>query len=330
VIGGIKRRLDNFLSARKVDAALHHVCGPARVALNDGTAGVVIFARDAEFYLRDCLDHHFALGIAHAVVIDAGSSDQTAAIATVDPRVTLLASRLPVSELGSALRTAATRRVFQGGWVLFAEPDEMVDPPADLARLLDYADRQAFTAIIGQCLDMAEPASPAADRYAKARENSRYTLQGLEWVPYGDPSFHLDWFTRDNPAPDPGVKMAAGGLRRLVFGEDPVLTKHVLVRNISGVELMSHPHCASNVTVADITIAIRRYMFAGDWQARDRASVAAALWSHGEDRQRLEVASRQGFQITVPNPKQWTGTDALLQDGFLYASGKARAALGLT
>ena len=329
MIGGIKRRLDSYLSARKVDAALTHVSGPAGVALADNAAGLVVFAHDAAFYLRDCLDHHFALGAAHAVVIDAGSSDQTTVIARADPRVTVLASRLPVSELGSAIRSSAARRVFRGGWVLFAEPDEMVDGPADLTRLLDYASRQGFTAFLGQYLDMAEPAGALADRYADARQNSRYTLQGIEWVRYGDPAFHLDWFTRDNPAPDPGVKMSAGGLRKLVFGEDPVLMKHVLVRNLAQVDLMSHPHCASKVTVADITVAIRRYMFAGDWQARDHASVAAGTWDHGEDRKRLQVASKQGFQIIIPEPQEWTGTAALLRDGFLHASQTARSALGI-
>jgi Glycosyl transferase family 2 len=328
MIGGIKRWLSGILTARKVDTALRHVSGPARLPLAADAAGAVILAHDAGWFLRDLLDHLQSIGVAHTVVIDAGSTDQTAKIASSDPHVTLLSSSLPVSELESDLRTAAARRVFDGGWVLFADPDEMAEPPARLGPLLAYANAQGYTAILGQIVDLA-PTGGAAT-YAEARATSHYTTEGLEWVPYGDPSFHLDWFTRDNPAPDPGVKMLAGGLRKLVFGEDPVLTKHSLVRNLPGVTPMSHPHCASNVTVADITIAIRRHMFAGDWQARDRASVAAGLWSHGEDRKRLEVASRPGFQITVPNPQLWTGTDALLQGGLLYASGKARAALGLT
>lgn len=328
MIGGLKRRLEGFISARKVDAALRHVGGPARVTLAPDAAGAVILAHEVGWYLRDLLDHLQSIGVVHSVVIDAGSADQTAKIASADPRVTVLTSNLPVSELECDLRTAAARRVFDGGWVLFADPDEMAEPTAPLGRLLAYANDRGFTAILGQIVDLASTGNGAS--YADARRNSRFTVDGLEWVPYGDPSFHLDWFTRNNPMPDPGVKMLAGGLRKLVFDEDPVLTKHVLVRNLPGVNLMSHPHCASNVTVADITIAIRRYMFAGDWQARDHASVAAGLWSHGEDRKRLEVAAKPGFQITVPNPQEWNGTDALLRGGFLYASERAREALGLS
>ncbi len=319
--------MQTYLSARKLATGLRHVSGPQQVRLADDAAGVVILARNAGWFLRDCLDHHFALGAVHAVVIDAGSDDRTAAIATAHPRVTLLSSDLPLMDHESALRTTAARRVLEGGWVLFADPDEMAEPPAALSLLLRYANAQGFTAVLGQDLDMAPTGVGAT--YADARTTSRYTQGGLERVPYGDPSFHLDWFTRNNPAPDPGVQMLAGGLRKLVFAEDPVLTKHILVRNLASIELMSHPHCAGNVTVADVTIAIRRYMFAGDWQARDRASLAAGTWGHGEDRQRLETASRPGFQITIPSPQEWAGTDALLRDGFLYASPAARSALSL-
>jgi Glycosyl transferase family 2 len=319
MLGKIKRRIDAALSARKVATALRHVSGPQTVALQPDAAGVVILAHNAGWCLRDCLDHHFQLGAVHAVVIDAGSNDQTAAIASADARVTLLSSKLSVGDLESDIRTAAARRVFQGGWILFAEPDEKVELPAALGRMLAYANSQGFTAYLGQILDFGPAQAGVA----------QYTREALEWVPYGDPSFHLDWFTRDNRVPDAGVRMLAGGMRALTFGEDPVLSKHVLVRNLAEIGLMTHPHCASNVTVADVTVAVRRDMFAGDWQARDRASVAAGLWGHGEDTQRLRVAAEPGFAFVIPHPQRWTGTDALLRDDFLYASESARAALSI-
>jgi Glycosyl transferase family 2 len=319
MLHGIKRRIDAALSARKVATALRHVSGPQTVALAPDAAGAVILARDAAWCLRACLDHHFQLGVAHVVVIDAGSKDQTAAIAAADPRVTLLSSKLAVSDLESDIRTTAARKVFQGGWILFTEPDEKLAPPAPLDRMLAYANAQGFTAILGQILDFAPSGAVGA----------QYTLGALEWVPYGDPSFHLDWFTRDNRVPDSGVRMVAGGLRALTFGEDPVLSKHSLVRNLPEIGLMTHPHCASNVTLADVTIAVRREMFAGDWQARDRASVEMGLWGHGEDAQRLRVAAEPSFAFVVPDAQNWTGADALLRDGFLYASDAARTALSL-
>jgi hypothetical protein len=328
VIGRIRRRLQSYLSDRKLAHGLRHVSGPQRIDLAPDAAGVVILAKDADWYLADCIDHHLGLGAAHVVVIDAASDDRTAAIGKDRPQVTLLATDLPLASFESGLRTAAARRVFHGGWILFAEPDELVEPPVQLNRLLSYTNARGFTAILGQILDFG-PGTAATDSYLNARATGTYTTQGLEWVPYGDPSFHLDWFTRNNRAPDPDVRMLAGGLRKLVFGEDPVLTKHVLVRNLPEVELMSHPHCAGNVAVADVTIAMRRYMFAGDWQARDRTTVAAGTWDHGEDRQRLAVAATPGFVFAMPSPQHWTGPAALFETGFLYASGAARSALNL-
>lgn len=329
MIGGLKRRVQSYLSDRRLAAGLRHVSGPHVVALGADDTGVVVLARNAEWYLKDCIDHHLGLGARHVVVIDAGSTDQTAAIASAHADVTLLATTLPLVTFESALRTAAARRVLQGGWVLFADPDEMAEPPVPLPQLVAYANTAGYTAILGQILDMV-PTIGAGVRasYADARATgSTFTTFGLESVPYGDPSFHLDWFTRANHVPDPGVRMLAGGMRKLVFGQDPVLSKHVLVRNRPDIELMSHPHCAGNVTLADITIAVRRYMFAGDWQARDRATVAAGTWAHGEDAQRLNVAGAVGWELRVPQPQAWTGTEAVLEQGFLYASDAARKAL---
>ncbi len=329
MIGKIKRRVQSYLSRRKLEAGLRHVRGPQSIDLAPDAAGVVILAKDADWYLADCIDHHLAVGAAHVVVIDAASTDGTAAIGRRHPNVTVLATDLPLALYESGLRTAAARRVFQGGWILFAEPDELVEPPVPLDQLLSYANTSGFTAVLGQILDFG-PGASVADSYPSARAAASCTTHGQEWVAYGDPSSHLDWFTRLNRVPDRGVQMLAGGLRKLIFGEDPVLTKHVLVRNLAEVDLMSHPHCAGNVTVADITIAMRRYMFAGDWQARDRAAVSAGTWEHGEDRQRLAVAEVPGFAFAIPSPQPWTGPKTLLADGFLYASNTARASLELT
>lgn len=310
-----------------------HVHGPRRVTLAADEAGLVILARDAEWFLADCLAHHFDIGLRHVVVIDNGSTDRTAEIARGFANVTLLSCPLPAKRYEVMLRVQAAKSVFAGGWIAFADSDEMLELPAPLPRLLSYANGVGHTAILGQMLDMSptilgQPS--AAHTYAEARSDCNlYTLSGLEWVSYADPSFHIDWFLRGNRLSDPDIRMAAGGLRKLAFGEDPILTKHTIVRNRPGIEIMSHVHAASNVLVSDVTVAIRHYKFCGDWQSRDKTSVDEALWEHGEDRKRHAVASQSGFSFPVPSPKVWSGTDALLREGFLVASPQAKAALGL-
>ena len=157
-----------------------------------------------------------------------------------------------------------------------------------------------------------------------------FTLEGLTRHPYHDSEgigFH--WFLKDNLCLDPGVRLLSGGLRRVVFGENPFLSKHTLVRNLPGVQTMTHPHCASGVSVADVTLCLRHYKLAGDWRARDRASVAAATWDHAEDARRMLAAGAEAFSLSPPAPRRWRGTGALLDEGFLYASDRARAVLGV-
>jgi hypothetical protein len=313
--------------------SMTHRSGAARVTLGPTEAGLVILARNAEWYLHDCLAHHFALGLRHVVLIDNGSNDRTVEIAAAFANVKVLSCLLPAKRHEVGLRALAARRVFAGGWVAFADTDEMLELPAPLPRLLDYANGGGHTAILGQMLDMSAATlgvSAAGQSYAEARsEAAFYTLEGLEWVPYADPSFHTDWFLRSNRLSDPNVRMVAGGLRKIAFGEDPILTKHTLVRNLPGVELMSHVHAAGNVVVSDVTLAILHYKLAGDWRARDSASVSAKLWEHGEDERRLAISSRPDFRFDVPAAHRWVDANTLLREGFLYASDAARQALAI-
>lgn len=326
---GLKDRLTALRDRAAVALSLRRLHGPARVRLGPDQAGLVLLARDAAWFLPAFLDHHLALGVAHVVVVDNGSADGTVDLARRD-RVTVLQSLLPAKRHEVRLRAMAARRVLRGGWVMFADADEMADLPPDttLPRLLAYCNGRGFTAVLGQMLDLYAPEpTPGADYPRAMAEAVRYSLHDLDRLPYGDASIGFRWYLRDNRCTDHGVRLLQGGLRRAVFGENPFLSKHTLVRNAPGIGLMTHPHCASGVSIADVTMALRHYKLAGDWAARDRATVAAATWDHAEDARRLAAAGRAGFRIDPPEPRVWRGADALLDEGFLYASPAARAAL---
>jgi hypothetical protein len=326
---GLTTRLGALRDRVAVALSLRRLHGPARVRLGEDQAGLVLLARDAAWFLPAFLDHHFGLGVAHVVVVDNGSADGTVDLAR-RPGVTVLQSTLPAKRHEVRLRAMAARRVFRGGWVMFADADEMAELPlGTLPRLLAHANARGFTAVLGQMLDLYAPSpTPGADYRQAMAEATRYSLEGLDRLAYGDPAIPFRWFLRDNRCDDPGVRLLQGGLRRAVFGENPFLSKHTLVRNRPGPGLMTHPHCASGVRVADVTLLLRHYKLAGDWRARDRASVAAATWEHAEDARRLAASGRDGFAIAPPGPREWRGAAALLDEGFLYASPAARAALG--
>ena len=330
----ITRRLSDRRERRQVDGAFRLRHGPARVRLAADQAGLVVLVKDAEWFLPAFLAHHFDLGVAHVVVIDNGSADRTVAIASGFPRVTVLTNTLPAGLHEARLRARAAQRVYHGGWTMFADADEMAEAPGGLTALLRYAGAQGYTAVVGQMLDLCAPGDQAAMAGLTYPQSvaacDSYTLAGLVRHPYHDTgSIAFHWFLRDNTCADPGVCLLSGGLRHLVFGETPFLSKHTLVRNLRAVQAMTHPHCASGVRVADVTLCLRHYKLAGDWRARDRASVAGAVWSHAEDARRLQVAGAQHFALSPPEPRRWQGTGALLDQGFLYASDRARGALGV-
>jgi hypothetical protein len=330
---GLARRIGRLRDAWSVGQAFTRVHGPARVALGDDEAGLVVLAKDAEWFMADCLRHHLDMGLAHVVVVDNGSSDRTVEIASAFDRVTVLSNRQPAKRYEVLLRSMAAQRVLQGGWVAFADTDEMLEWPGSLGALLRYCNRTGCTAVLGQMLDLAMPGDQRAQRgldYAGARAVCReYTLEGLVRYPYGGELPQGLWhFLEPNRCTDPGIEMLSGGLRFLNFGERPMLSKHSLVRQLPGVRTMTHPHCATGVTMADVSVAIRHYKLAGDWRARDRSTARANAWDHAEDRTRLAASARDDFVLAVPSAQVWRGWSALREQGFVYASPTARRELG--
>ena len=325
LVAGMSRRLVAARDDLKVRTGFRRLHGPARVTLSDDQAGLVCLMKDAAWFAGDFLDHHLSLGVAHVVVVDNGSTDDTVDIARRFENVTVLQNTLPAKIHEVRLRRIAARITFDGGWIMFADSDEMAEIPGDLSQLLRYANAHGYTAVIGQMLDLYAKGAGGTS-YEQARGAcDHYSLASLTRHTYDDRDgigFH--WFLKDNVCADPSVKLLSGGMRQAVFGETPFLSKHTFVRNVADARIMTHPHCASNVTVADVTILLRHYKLAGDWRARDRATVDGQVWDHAEDARRLAAPDSP---IAPPEPRVWKGIEPLYDEGFLYASSDARAAV---
>lgn len=321
----IKRRWQAYAVRRAVQRANRIILGPERVDLTADQVAVVCLMRDAAYYIGPFIAHHQALGVRHIVIIDNGSRDDTVAIASGFAGVTVIGNSLPAKHNEVLLRDVAARQVLRGGWVLFADADELFEVPLDapLPRLMAYLNAQGFTAMVAQMLDLFSPLPYGAGKgwsYAEAiAQANRYSLGQVASVPYHDrDQIGFSWFLEGNTG---DVALKIGGLRREVFGEACFLSKHSLVRNQRGVALMTHPHCASGVRVADVTGLLRHYKLAGDYLARDRASVAAGTWDHAEDAKRLAAAvGGDDFTISPAAPQGYAGPGVLVEQGFLEAS----------
>lgn len=327
MISRLSARFNARLAPLRRRLATRHLHGPKRLALADDQVMLVALMRDAAWFLPHFLEHHFALGVAHILVIDNGSRDATLSICRGYDNLTVLQNTLPAKQHEAALRAELAQNLASGGWLLFADSDELIETPVPLAQLTAWCEAQGATAVLGQMLDLwPAPGSLVQDDYrSEVARLDHYALDDLRQIDYHDRAalpFH--WFLRDNLCADPKARFKQGGLRRAVFGEDPFLSKHSLVRNRAGLTVMSHPHCASGVRVADVDLLVRHYKFAGDWQARDQKALAERHWSHGEGEKRLAAIGQGGAK--VPGLQRYSGIKSLQDQGFLYASAAFKAA----
>ncbi|SEN57442.1 Glycosyl transferase family 2 [Pseudorhodobacter antarcticus] len=329
IFNGISRRARAIATRVRVARGMVVLHGPARVTLRDDEVAVIALVKDAAYFMPAFLAHHQRLGVRHIVLIDNGSTDATVAIAQGFADVTVLRNTLPAKQYEIALRVAGAR-VVQGGWLLFADADELFEAPlgAPLPQLTAYLNQREFTAMVTQMLDLFAPAPYAQTKgwdYATVIARAdRYSLGQMETLPYHEQTrIDFSWFLDANHGE---VALKRGGLRAEVFGEACFLSKHSLVRNIAGVAVMVHPHCASGVRVADVTGLLRHYKLAGDYLARDAASVAAGTWDHAEDAKRLAAAvGGDAFVITPAQSQVYAGPGLLVDQGFLEASDAYRA-----
>ncbi len=315
-----------------------HLHGPKKIHLSETQVMVTLLARNSAYFIGNYLDYHFSIGAHHILVIDNGSTDDTIDICKTYEGVTVLQNLLPAKHNESGFRTEFSQRVAKGGWIMFADSDELIELPSNAANALQlltgYCNDRGYTAVLGQMLDhfSLKPYEDLRDlSYRDAIPAlDHYSLNQVKFIPYGDETaVTFSWFLRQNKCIDPGVKFFRGGIRYEIFGENPFLSKHSLVKNLPGTVLMSHPHCASNVILADFTILIHHYKLAGSWVERDLGTVSERRWEHREDNRRLSIIRDDGSvaPLSPLEPQLWQGMETMRQQGFIYASESFRAAM---
>lgn len=333
----MKRVVADHLSRRHLLRHTRRLLGPRKVALADDEVMLVLLARDVEFFLPTYLEHHFGLGVRHVLVIDNGSRDATVEICAHHDRVTVLQNLLPAKHHESALRSVLAQSTAAGGWLLFADADELIEPPIAapdaLRRIARYCNRHGMTVVIGQMLDRFSTRSHGELRklcYPQSiREMRFHSLDAIEAVAYDDAEITrlFGHFTMHNRCDDPGVRLLWGGVEAEVFGTRSLRSCHSMVRNLPTLTPMAHPHFASRVNVADVTMVIHHYKLSGDWIARERVAQRGAYWEHGESDRRMSVVGpdEHAFRIAPRQPQEWVGVEQLLEPGFLHASPRFRA-----
>jgi hypothetical protein len=289
--------------------------------------------RNGEDYVDSFLQHYFQLGCRHIFFLDNGSTDNTIPIAQQHPNVTVYSSDLPINGYQALLKKWLARRATEGqGWCVDADIDEFLAYPyrdvVGMARLLDYLNGNGFTAVITQMLDMFSdqevppPAQSGADEDLK-HDYEYYDLSDVTRQQYGSAELTHE-YGRGNTVSNDRAALFWGGIRKTLYGNNCLLTKHSLFRP-SEVELFPHVHFVNNASLADISCVLlhfklTRAALGTAIQNRDRFSANSATYQRFIDLLQREPA----FSVKRETAARLRSIDELV-DNFLFVSDAYRA-----
>jgi hypothetical protein len=258
----LKTRLQDFRTARNAT----HIHGPRTVQLSPEEVVVTCVVRNGEYYIRSFIEHYLHIGCRHIFFLDNGSTDKTLEIAGSYDRVSTFSSTLPISKHQRLLKRYLSAGAGPGGWCLDADIDEFFDYPMSenikLPALLHYLNEHRFTAVITQLLDMFS-GNPLASLTSEREENIQATYRFYDLSDVTKTDYSTSELTQRFGASNKlGYSHAAlcwGGMRKTLYGNNCLLTKHSLFRPCAGVELFPHVHFVNGANLADVSAVMMHY-----------------------------------------------------------------------
>lgn len=313
-----------------------HISGPKRFDLAENDVALIFLGRDIRYFLPAFFQHYRDLGIERFVYLDNGSRDGSEEFVANQPGTIVAQCDLNFRDYQSALRYTLANDFLSGGWRLGVDSDELLDyPEATRLSVPDLVGRLAergHTGLVAQMLEMVPEHSLRAvsglDFEASIQAFNRYSTDNVTAIEYHSDTPPLGYFLQFNTVADPGVKIMTGGLRRTLFGEDCMLTKHLLFKDAPTVLPFAHPHATCGLQCSDFTAVLKHYKFSGDYLEREIKRKAEKRLSHSEGETRLKALAEQGdIDFASLDLRQNPTVDDLIDQGFLFVSDQARRAL---
>jgi hypothetical protein len=211
--------------------SVKHIYGPKKISYGLNELIVICLVRDGEPYIKSFMEHYFELGVKHIVLLDNNSCDNTIPIARKYEHVTILQTKLPYKRYQFIAKEYLMTRFSRGRWYLCADIDELFDYPfsdvVDLNSLLEYLNKNLYTAVFGQMLDMFSD-GPLLSQKSTSDDSIKdlYKFYDISDIQKED---YISSLGNKNIISNENIKIYWGGIRKTIFGSYDWLSKHPLV-----------------------------------------------------------------------------------------------------
>ncbi len=321
---------------RALPLTVTHLHGPARVQLRSDEAIVTCVVKNGEFYMESFIEHYTRMGFRHIFFLDNGSADQTISIAKKYNNVSVCQSTLSIEANQGLYKGYLAERSAVGGWCVDADIDEFFDFPGsdvmELREFLDYLNRNEFTAVMTQLLDMFSDQS-LSHLVQKQQEDLKdvyqyYDVSELERTEYRRAEFVQKNACR-NEVTNPNTELLFGGIRKTLYGSgwltNCLLTKHSLFRLGKGLDLFPHVHFVNNAKLADVSCLMLHYKLTSNaletaLQNKESFSGIGRGYNDFID----FLLKNPDYHIKQSTAFKYEGAEALVEQRFLFASDQYR------
>jgi hypothetical protein len=304
-----------------LNSRIKHLYGPKNINYTKQELIVLCLVKNGEQYIKYFIEHYFSLGVRHIVFLDNCSTDKTIKIAKKFKNITILQTDFPFTNNNDMrMRNYLINKFSKNKWSLCVDIDEFFDYPFSnilpLNKFLDYLNKNKYTAVVTQMLDMF-PKQIIVGNEPKfnRKQHCYYSINKIKKTPY--PANRKCKINNKN------IFIFSNGIRKKVFNTDVFLTKHALFLNSLKTKRGHYGHMVNNSNIADISAVLYHYKFTKGFfnSVKDAVKQKHHFLESKEYKAYYSILSKKNKIIfKTKTSKKLSNTNQLINDNFLIVS----------